>query len=42
YNHDVIIEGVETKEQVEHLKELGCYLMQGYYFSLPHQIIANN
>lgn len=42
YNHDVIIEGVETKEQVEHLKELGCYLMQGYYFSLPHQLIANN
>ena len=30
-----IAEGVENKEQVEVLKELGCDLVQGYYFSKP-------
>ncbi|MBD1583770.1 EAL domain-containing protein [Pseudoalteromonas sp. S16_S37] len=30
-----IAEGVETKEQLVFLKELGCHLMQGYYFSTP-------
>ncbi len=32
---DVLCEGVETKELVENLKELGCYLVQGYFYSKP-------
>ncbi len=31
----VIAEGVETKEQLKRLKELGCPIVQGYYFSKP-------
>ena len=31
----VIAEGVETEEQLKLLKELGCELVQGYYFSRP-------
>lgn len=31
----VVAEGVETKEQLEALKELGCDIVQGYYFSKP-------
>ena len=27
--------GVETKEQYEFLKENGCDVIQGYYFSRP-------
>ena len=30
-----IAEGVESKEQVAVLKELGCEIIQGYYFSKP-------
>lgn len=33
--YEVICEGVETKEQFELLKSLGCDYMQGYYFSKP-------
>ena len=32
---DVVVEGVETKEQVEFLKETGNFSVQGYYFSKP-------
>lgn len=32
-NIDVIAEGVETKEQLDKLKELGCKICQGHYFS---------
>ena len=31
----VVSEGVETKEQVERLKELDCDYVQGYYYSRP-------
>ena len=30
-----IAEGVETAEQVEALKKMGCYIIQGYFFSRP-------
>jgi EAL domain-containing protein (putative c-di-GMP-specific phosphodiesterase class I) len=32
---DVVAEGVETKEQLALLNELGCENGQGYYFSKP-------
>ena len=31
----VVAEGVETKEQAEHLNGLDCEIMQGYYFAKP-------
>lgn len=31
----VLCEGVETKEQCEYLLQLGCTIVQGYYFSKP-------
>ncbi|HBY84865.1 MAG TPA: GGDEF domain-containing protein [Colwellia sp.] len=31
----VVAEGVETKEQLSLLEDLGCDLVQGYYFSKP-------
>lgn len=34
-NMGVITEGVETPEQVQMLKALGCHHFQGYYFSRP-------
>ena len=30
-----VIEGVETKPQLEHLRGLGCTMVQGYYFAKP-------
>ena len=32
---DIIVEGVETKAQVEYLAGIGCETIQGYYFSRP-------
>ncbi|AWN72507.1 GGDEF domain-containing phosphodiesterase [Legionella anisa] len=34
-NIDCLAEGVETLEQIKFLKENGCYIMQGFYFSQP-------
>ncbi|MBU0592191.1 MAG: EAL domain-containing protein [Gammaproteobacteria bacterium] len=35
FGMDVIAEGVETREQLEQLWELGCHNIQGYYYSRP-------
>lgn len=34
-DNDTVCEGVETKEQVDFLQEIGCSKMQGYYFTKP-------
>lgn len=34
----IIAEGVETREQAEMLKNMGCRLMQGYHFSRPMRV----
>lgn len=31
----VIAEGIETREQADYLKSIGCFHMQGYYFAKP-------
>lgn len=31
----VIAEGVETREQADYLKTIGCYYIQGYYYARP-------
>jgi EAL domain-containing protein (putative c-di-GMP-specific phosphodiesterase class I)/GGDEF domain-containing protein len=38
YNLILIAEGVETKKQQDYLLELGCHIMQGYYFSKPEPL----
>ncbi|HUY65122.1 MAG TPA: EAL domain-containing protein [Acidimicrobiales bacterium] len=30
-----VVEGVETKEQLDHLRSIGCSIAQGYYFARP-------
>lgn len=39
FNMDILAEGVETKEQLLILEELGCYNIQGYYFSKPVTVL---
>jgi EAL domain-containing protein (putative c-di-GMP-specific phosphodiesterase class I) len=34
----VIVEGVETCEQVEFLKDIGCNMFHGYYFAKPMEV----
>jgi len=31
----IVAEGVETKEQVELLRNIGCDMVQGYYYAKP-------
>lgn len=35
YNLRVIAEGVETRQQMEYLRQIGCDWLQGYYLSRP-------
>ncbi len=32
---DIVVEGVETEEQLSYILKLGCHLMQGFYFAHP-------
>lgn len=34
-NMETVVEGIETEEQINHVKELRCDVVQGYYFSRP-------
>ena len=36
----VITEGVETKEQVDFLRDVGCDMFQGYYFAKPMSVAS--
>ncbi|MFT4415009.1 EAL domain-containing protein [Fredinandcohnia humi] len=35
---DVIAEGVESQEHIEHLAQLGCHVMQGYFYGKPMKV----
>ena len=35
FNAEIVAEGVETAEQAQHLKKLGCRYAQGFYYSRP-------
>ncbi|MCW8331082.1 EAL domain-containing protein [Photobacterium sp. SDRW27] len=35
FNADIVAEGVETQEQVQQLKSLGCRYAQGFYYARP-------
>jgi diguanylate cyclase (GGDEF)-like protein len=37
---DTVAEGVETQEQVDFLKEIGCTRLQGYYYQEPASLAA--
>jgi EAL domain-containing protein (putative c-di-GMP-specific phosphodiesterase class I) len=37
-NMRIVCEGVETKDQMEILKEMDCDLIQGYLFSRPYPV----
>lgn len=38
FNLGFIVEGVERKDQVEKLHNIGCYFIQGYYYSKPEML----
>lgn len=41
--YDTVCEGVETQEQVDFLRQIGCTMMQGYYFcrAIPYDQILD-
>lgn len=39
---EVIAEGVENQEQADMLTDLGCHIMQGYFYSKPMEVEAVN
>jgi EAL domain-containing protein (putative c-di-GMP-specific phosphodiesterase class I) len=36
-----VAEGIETKAQLDMLREIGCDLGQGYYFAAPMDVDAD-
>jgi len=38
-NLNIVAEGVETQEQYEFIKQLGCHEIQGYYFYKPCPVV---
>ncbi len=38
YGFDIVAEGIETEEQYNMLKEIGDFIIQGYYFSKPQKL----
>ncbi|MFA7038629.1 MAG: EAL domain-containing protein [Bacilli bacterium] len=38
-NKRIVAEGVETKEMVDYLYSVDCFVYQGYYFHIPENII---
>ena len=38
FDYKVIAEGIETQEQLEMVRQMGCHMVQGYYFSKPEPI----
>lgn len=45
---NVVAEGIETREQMEHIKSLGCDTLQGFYLGRPmpaedlHEVLADH
>lgn len=37
-NYGIICEGVETKDEIDFLKSIGCHKVQGYYYAKPMNI----
>ncbi|MFT6985809.1 MAG: diguanylate cyclase (GGDEF)-like protein [Psychromonas sp.] len=37
YQLEVIVEGVETEADFDHIKNLGCDIVQGFYFTMPRR-----
>ena len=33
--YESVAEGVETKEQLDYMKQIGCDVIQGYYMAKP-------
>ena len=38
-NLKVVCEGVETREQVEYMRQIGCDIIQGFYYAKPEKTL---